>query len=35
MPVFTHEFDTEYEALDKAILLQRNRRNMTDAEIAG
>ncbi len=33
VPVWTHELDTEDEAVDKAILLQRNRRNMTDAEI--
>jgi ParB-like chromosome segregation protein Spo0J len=33
VPVFLHEFDTEQEALEKAIKLQRNRRNMTDAEI--
>jgi len=33
VPVFVHEFDTEEQALDKAIKLQRNRRNMTDAEI--
>jgi ParB/Sulfiredoxin domain len=33
VPVFTHEFDTEDEAVDKAILLQSNRRNMIDAEI--
>jgi ParB family chromosome partitioning protein len=33
VPVFTHEFVTEQEALEKAIKLQRNRRNMTDAEI--
>ncbi len=34
VPVFFHEFDTEEEALEKAIKLQRNRRNMTDREIA-
>ena len=33
VPIFFHEFDTEDEALNKAIKLQRNRRNMTDAEI--
>ena len=33
VPIFTHEFDTEQEAVDKAIKLQRNRRNMSDAEI--
>ncbi len=33
VPVFVHEFDTEQEAFEKAIKLQRNRRNMTDAEI--
>ncbi len=33
VPVFTHELDTEQEAIEKAIKLQRNRRNMTDAEI--
>jgi hypothetical protein len=32
IPVFTHELDTEEEALELAIHLQRNRRNMTDAE---
>lgn len=33
VPIFFHEFDTEEEALEKAIKLQRNRRNMTDADI--
>jgi hypothetical protein len=33
VPVWVHEFDTEEEAVEKAIKLQRNRRNMTDAEI--
>jgi hypothetical protein len=33
IPVFTHELDTEQQALELAIHLQRNRRNMTDAEI--
>ncbi len=33
VPVFTHELDTEGEALQLAIHLQQNRRNMTDAEI--
>ena len=33
VPVFTHEYDDEQEALEKAIRLQRNRRNITDAEI--
>jgi hypothetical protein len=33
IPVFTHELNTEQEALELAIHLQRNRRNMTDAEI--
>ena len=33
VPVWLHEFDTEEEAIEKAIKLQRNRRNMTDAEI--
>lgn len=33
VPVWFHEFDTEQEALEKAIKLQRNRRSMTDAEI--
>jgi hypothetical protein len=33
VPVWIHEFDTEEEAQEKAIKLQRNRRNMTDAEI--
>ncbi len=33
VPVFTHEFDDEHDALEKAICLQRNRRNMSDAEI--
>jgi hypothetical protein len=31
--VITHELDTEDEAIDLAIHLQRDRRNMTDAEI--
>lgn len=33
VPVFTHEFDTKEEAIEKAIKLQSNRRNMTDAEL--
>lgn len=33
VPVITHELDSEDEALELAIHLQRNRRNMTDAEI--
>lgn len=33
VPVFLHEFMTEEDALNKSILLQRNRRNMTDAEL--
>ncbi|MBI5247880.1 MAG: hypothetical protein HY912_00160 [Desulfomonile tiedjei] len=33
VPVWLHEFDTEEEALEKAIKLQLNRRNMTDGEI--
>jgi hypothetical protein len=33
VPVFSHELDTEDEALEKAILLQARRRSMTDAEI--
>lgn len=32
-PVWVHEFDAEQEALEKAISLQRHRRNMSDAEI--
>ncbi len=31
--VWLHEFDTEQEALEKAIRLQQHRRNMTDSEI--
>ena len=34
VPVWLHELDTEEEALEKAIKLQSNRRNMTDREIA-
>jgi ParB family chromosome partitioning protein len=33
VPVWLHEFATEEEALEKAIKLQSNRRNMTDAEL--
>ena len=33
VPVFTHEFETEDEAIEHCIYLQRRRRNMTDAEI--
>jgi len=33
VPVITHELQTEDEALELAIHLQQNRRNMTDAEI--
>jgi ParB-like chromosome segregation protein Spo0J len=32
LPVWTHEFDTEEEAIKKAIMLQQNRRNMSDAD---
>ena len=31
VPVITHELNSENEALELAIHLQRNRRNMTDA----
>lgn len=34
VPVWLHELDTEEEALERAIKLQSNRRNMTDREIA-
>jgi hypothetical protein len=34
VPVWIHEFDTQEEAIEKAIKLQSNRRNMADAEIA-
>jgi hypothetical protein len=33
VPVWEHEFETEEEALQKAIKLQKNRRNMTDADL--
>ncbi len=33
LPVFTHEFDSEQEAIRKAIKLQQNRRNLSDADI--
>ncbi len=33
LPVWTHEFDSEQEAIEKAIKLQQNRRNLTDADI--
>jgi hypothetical protein len=33
VPVWLHEFDTKEEAIEKAIKLQSNRRNMTDAEL--
>jgi hypothetical protein len=33
VPVITHELESEDEALELAIHLQKNRRNMTDAEI--
>lgn len=33
LPVWTHEFDSEQEAIEKAIKLQQNRRNMSDADI--
>jgi ParB-like chromosome segregation protein Spo0J len=33
VPVITHELDSEDEALELAIHLQQNRRNITDAEI--
>lgn len=31
--VFTHEFESEQEAIEKAIKLQQNRRNLSDADI--
>lgn len=34
LPVWTHEFSTQEEAIEKTIKLQRNRRNMNDADIA-
>ncbi len=33
VPIWIHEFDSEQEAIDHAIKLQQNRRNMTDAEL--
>ncbi len=33
VPVYEYEFDSEQEAIDHAINLQQNRRNMTDADI--
>ncbi len=33
VPIWTHEFDSEQEAMEHAIKLQQNRRNMTDAEL--
>jgi hypothetical protein len=33
LPVFTHEFNSEQEAIEKAIKLQQNRRNLSDADI--
>lgn len=33
VPVFIHEFDTEQEALEKAIKLQVHRRNISDSEL--
>ena len=33
VPVFMHEFDTEQEALEKAIKLQVHRRNISDSEL--
>ncbi len=33
VPIWIHEFDSEQEAIDHAIKLQQNRRNMTDADI--
>jgi len=33
VPIWTHEFDSEQEAIEHAIKLQQNRRNMTDADI--
>ena len=33
VPVFTHELDTEDEAVEKAIRLQSKRRNMSDGDI--
>ncbi|MGO9572161.1 MAG: ParB N-terminal domain-containing protein [Desulfomonilaceae bacterium] len=33
VPIWTHEFDLEQEAMEHAIKLQQNRRNMTDAEL--
>ncbi len=33
VPVYEYEFDSEQEAIDHAINLQQNRRNMTDAEL--
>jgi hypothetical protein len=33
IPIWTHEFDSEQEAIEHAIKLQQNRRNMSDADI--
>jgi ParB-like chromosome segregation protein Spo0J len=33
LPVWTHKFDTEEEAIKKAVKLQQNRRNLSDADI--
>ena len=33
VPIWIHEFDLEQEAIDHAIKLQQNRRNMADADI--
>src|SRR5208283_4851998 len=33
VPVYEYEFDSEQEAIDHAINLQQNRRNMTDGDI--
>jgi hypothetical protein len=33
LPIFIHEFDSEQKAIEKAIKLQQNRRNLSDADI--
>ncbi len=33
LPIWIHQFDSEQEAIQKAIKLQQNRRNLSDAEI--
>lgn len=33
LPVWTHEFNSEQEAIEKALKLQQNRRSMSDADI--